>query len=133
MTTALEVSPAVRSRCVRHMPCAPESARVARRLVAEKFTAWGREDLIENAQLVVSELVGNAARHTGCTRLCVLLRLEGTAARIAVRDSSFALPVVLHTGERDENGRGMGLVDLLSKQWGVEEAPFGKWVWSLLA
>ncbi|KJK58551.1 hypothetical protein UK12_09905 [Saccharothrix sp. ST-888] len=115
------------------MPCAPESARVARQLVAEKFTEWGREDLIDNAQLVISELVGNAARHTGCTRLCVLLRLDGTAARIAVRDSSGAMPVVLGAGERDESGRGMGLVALLSKQWGVEEAPFGKWVWSLLA
>src|SRR4051812_37753458 len=43
----------------------PESAAVARRLVRTALTAWGLEDLIEDATLVITELVSNAVDH-GC-------------------------------------------------------------------
>ncbi|MEU1508294.1 ATP-binding protein [Kitasatospora sp. NPDC005748] len=119
-----------RRRCMRHMPCAPESARSARHLVQEKLTDWGRLDLLEDARLIVSELVGNAARHTGCTWLCAALGLDGDRLRLAVRDSSRALPVVVKTGVTETSGRGMGLVDRIANRWGVDEAPFGKWVWA---
>lgn len=130
VATALDVPTTQRRRCMRHMPCAPESARSARHLVQEKLTEWGRLDLLEEARLIVSELVGNAARHTGCTRLCVALGLDGDRLRLAVRDSSRTLPVVIKSGVTETSGRGMGLVDSIANRWGVDEAPFGKWVWA---
>ncbi|MGA5816327.1 ATP-binding protein [Kitasatospora sp. NPDC094028] len=127
---AVDVPTSQRHRCTRHMPCAPESARSARLLVQEKLIEWGRLDLLEDARLIVSELVGNAARHTGCTRLCVALCLDGDRLRLAVRDSSRTLPVVIKTGVTETSGRGMGLIDSIANRWGVDEAPFGKWVWA---
>ncbi len=130
VAAALDVPAMQRRRCMRHMPCAPESARSARHLVQEKLTEWGRLDLLEEARLIVSELVGNAARHTGCTRLCVALGLDGDRLRLAVRDSSRTLPVVITSGVTETSGRGMGLVDSIANRWGVDEASFGKWVWA---
>ncbi|MGW2249918.1 ATP-binding protein [Kitasatospora sp. NPDC001660] len=132
MATALETEATIfaRSRCIRQMPCAPESAKAARVLVEEKFTKWGRLELIDTAQLIISELVGNSARHTGCTRITVSLRLEGPTISVAVRDSSHTLPIVITTSDKATSGRGMALVDALSPRWGVEWAPRGKWVWA---
>ncbi|KJK44918.1 ATP-binding protein, partial [Saccharothrix sp. ST-888] len=59
--------------------------------------------------------------------------LEGSTARVAVRDSSHTMPVVITASDRDTSGRGMALVEALSSRWGVKLAPRGKWVWAEVA
>ncbi|MDH6109917.1 anti-sigma regulatory factor (Ser/Thr protein kinase) [Kitasatospora sp. MAP12-15] len=85
--------------------------------------------MVDVAELLVSELVGNAARYTGCTRLRVHVALQGPVVRVGVRDSSAALPVLLVACDDAENGRGLGLIAALSHRFGVTPEQPGKTVW----
>ncbi|MFE6056932.1 ATP-binding protein [Kitasatospora sp. NPDC056446] len=111
------------------LPCDPESARPARRLVAAALTAWSAGELRDVAELLVSELVANAVRHTGCTRISVSVNRRKTSVWVGVRDSSRALPCRTEPKCEAESGYGLGLVETLSSCWGVAWAPRGKWVW----
>ncbi|MDH6112270.1 anti-sigma regulatory factor (Ser/Thr protein kinase) [Kitasatospora sp. MAP12-15] len=130
MKTAVAAPLRATRQCVRVMPCEPESAAKARRLVGERLSAWSLPDVVDAAELLVSELVGNAVRHTGCRRIAVSVHFAGDTVRVGVRDSSFTLPCVIDAGTRAESGRGIGLVAALAHRWGVDEAPYGKVVWA---
>lgn len=121
--------PTIARTARRDMPCCPESAGLAREFVAERLAAWQLSELVDVAVLLVSELFGNATRHTGCTRARVHVDRTGPVVRVGVRDSSGALPVLMAAGDTDENGRGLALVAKLAHRWGaVPEFP-GKVVW----
>ncbi|MFF2821246.1 ATP-binding protein [Kitasatospora cineracea] len=108
----------------------PRSASAARRLVRDALLEWELEDLVDDAELVVSELVGNAAK-TGCRlRMAVLVqRVTDSAVRISVRDGSRVLPCLIDAGLAAESGRGLALVhDLTSGQWGARLETDGKTV-----
>ncbi|MFP8959282.1 ATP-binding protein [Streptomyces nanhaiensis] len=113
------------------LPNRPESARTARRLVRSVLlTRWGLpEDLTEDTVLLVSELVGNAVRHTGAQSLGLRLRRQRGRIRVEVRDPSRGLPCLLPVHELDVSGRGLFLVDHLSDRWGVDLLPLGKTTW----
>ncbi|GAA1961660.1 ATP-binding protein [Kitasatospora viridis] len=117
-------------RLSRTMSCRPEAARVARALVAEALDAWGLDRISADSRLVVSELVGNAVKHTGCVRITVSVERLRCGVRVGVRDASAALPVVLPATVEGEGGRGMGLVQEVAARWGVDRLPFGKVVWA---
>lgn len=113
------------------LPSRPESAGTARRL-AEFIVVrdWGlASQLAEYTVLLVSELVGNAVRHTGARTFGLrMLRRRGWI-RVEVRDPSRGLPCLLPVGELDTSGRGLMLVDQLSQRWGVDLLPCGKTTW----
>ncbi|GAA3656824.1 ATP-binding protein [Streptomyces chitinivorans] len=113
------------------LPNRPESARTARRLVRSVLlNRWGlSEALAEDTVLLVSELVGNAVRHTGAQSLGLRLRLRRGRIRVEVRDPSRGLPCLLPVHEFDVSGRGLFLVDHLSDRWGVDLLPLGKTTW----
>ncbi len=117
------------------LPYRPESAAAARRLVRDKLIEWGLDSLVDDAQVIVSELAGNAAK-TGCRRrMCVTVRRRtARTVRIAVRDNSRTLPVMIQIEDEDaESGRGLGLVNrLTSGHWGVTPEPLGKTIWAEL-
>ncbi|AUG78653.1 hypothetical protein CFP65_3875 [Kitasatospora sp. MMS16-BH015] len=115
--------------CLLELPCLPESAGTARKLVAAAVAAWSAEQLREVAELLVTELVANAVKHTGCTRIAVSVERQAAAVWVGVRDSSGELPCHLPLAHEAESGYGLGLVATLSSRWGVAWAPFGKWVW----
>jgi anti-sigma regulatory factor (Ser/Thr protein kinase) len=109
----------------------PESAAAARRLVQEVAAhQWGLPaQRTEYAVLLVSELVGNAVRHTGARVFGLrMLRRRGWF-RVQVRDPSRALPCLMPVRELDTSGRGLLLVDMLSDRWGVDLLPYGKITW----
>ncbi|MGW1836281.1 ATP-binding protein [Streptomyces sp. BBFR2] len=113
------------------LPSRPESAGAARRLTHRVLLEqWGLSpQLTENAVLLVSELVGNAVRHTGARRFGLrMLRRRGWI-RIEVRDPSRGLPCLMPVRELDVSGRGLFLVDTLSDRWGVDLLPRGKTTW----
>jgi anti-sigma regulatory factor (Ser/Thr protein kinase) len=107
----------------------PESAATARRLVIEVLRGWALSQFEDKAELLVSELVGNAVRHTGARTfgLCVLRRRGWI--RVEVRDPSRALPCLLPVRSLDISGRGLYLVDRLADRWGVDLLPRGKSTW----
>ena len=85
--------------------------------------------MTEDAVLLVSELVGNAVRHTGARVFGLrMLRRRGWI-RIEVRDPSRGLPCLMPVQEMDISGRGLFLVDKLSDRWGVDLLPRGKTTW----
>ena len=113
------------------LPSLPESAATARRLVQVVILRhWGLSPkLTEDAVLLVSELVGNAVRHTGARVFGLRMRRRRGWIRIEVRDPSRGLPCLLPVQELDVSGRGLLLVDKLADRWGVDLLPRGKTTW----
>ncbi|WP_459180053.1 ATP-binding protein [Streptomyces sp.] len=107
----------------------PESAGTARRLALSVLKVWALPQLNDVVELLVSELVGNAVRHTGARTFGLrLLRRRGWI-RVEVRDPSRSLPCLMPVRELDVSGRGLFLIDKLADRWGVDLLPRGKTTW----
>jgi anti-sigma regulatory factor (Ser/Thr protein kinase) len=109
---------------------APESAAAARAFVEQTLRDWGCRALIDDALVVVTELVSNVVRHAG-TDIRVDVELHRHTVRIGVTDRA-AGRVVLRTADprADLGGRGLRLVDQLSERWGVDQRADRKLVWA---
>ncbi len=108
-----------------------ESVAQARRLVERQLDDWGQSDLSEDARLVVSELLTNAALHASPPIKLRVARLPA-GVRLEVSDGSPELPLKLHAGTEVMTGRGWSLVEALCDSWGVQPAGSGKVVWATL-
>lgn len=113
------------------LPSRPESAATARRLTQViVLRQWGlTPKMTEDVVLLVSELVGNAVRHTGARVFGLRMRRRRGWIRVEVRDPSRGLPCLMPVQEMDISGRGLFLVDKLSDRWGVDLLPRGKTTW----
>ncbi|WP_314177498.1 ATP-binding protein [Streptomyces winkii] len=113
------------------LPNRPESARCARRLARTVLEShWGvPAPATDDAVLLVSELVGNAVRHTGALVFGLRMMRRRGWIRVEVRDPSRGLPCLLPVHGLDTSGRGLFLVDTLSDRWGVDLLPRGKTTW----
>ncbi|MFF4814768.1 ATP-binding protein [Kitasatospora sp. NPDC001309] len=110
------------------LPYRGESVGEARRMVRGKLVEWGLPELIDAAEVVVSELVTNAVK-TGClARMAVTVRrVTDRTVRVAVRDGSRILPVLMVAGEDEEGHRGLALVHhLTGGRWGASVEVWGK-------
>ncbi|WP_411075200.1 ATP-binding protein [Streptomyces sp. cmx-4-7] len=116
------------------LPREPQSAVAARRLVRAALTVWGLESLIDDATLVVTELVSNAVDHGRLPSIRVLVsRPSANRVRVGVVDRSKTVPVLRTDSNGDQlRGRGLVLVDALTEQWGIELYRWGKQVWAEL-
>lgn len=112
-----------------HLTSRPESASTARRMSLSVVMVWGVAHLSDTVELLVSELVGNAVRHTGARTFGLRMRRRRGWMRVEVRDPSRALPCLLPVRPLDIGGRGLFLVDELSDRWGVDLQPRGKTTW----
>ncbi|MDQ6848573.1 MAG: ATP-binding protein [Actinomycetota bacterium] len=114
------------------LPRDTRSPAYARAWVAEQ-TADLPRDVVDNALLVVSELVTNAVRHG---RADVVLTLETLAGgiRISVSDASDRMPVAPSASPDPDlpDGRGLLIVAATAADWGVRpnHAGPGKTVWA---
>lgn len=105
-----------------------EGVSVARRRVRERLAAWRLDQLVEVAELLVSELVTNALRHAGGPIEVTVLLLDEILT-LAVADGQSPLPRLRRAREGDEGGRGLHLVSVLSERWGARPTEGGKVVW----
>ncbi|KUN79048.1 hypothetical protein AQJ66_29695 [Streptomyces bungoensis] len=84
-------------------------------------------DVVQDAVLAVSELVGNAVLHGDGPEVLLTLRLAGTRLRIEVQDGgpgwSAGPPGPRATD--DEYGRGLLIVSRVAAAWGASPAPAG--------
>ncbi|MYT10260.1 MULTISPECIES: SpoIIE family protein phosphatase, partial [Streptomyces] len=112
----------------------PEAARHARRFTRRTLRVWGvREDAMDTALLVVSELVTNALVHTG-GQVRLDLTLIGRRLRVSVADTSPRTPAKpTNIGWEATGGRGILLVEAVSAAWGSVPVSGGKQVWSEIA
>jgi len=111
------------------LPAELASARKARHFVAECAARLNRAEMVETAQLLVSELVTNAVAHAGTPVEVECVPTEG-GLRVSVCDGSRVLPTAGRPDAWDERGRGLVLVDTLAARWGTRRHPGnGKAVW----
>ncbi|MCW2917182.1 MAG: hypothetical protein JWN52_5250 [Actinomycetia bacterium] len=110
------------------LPSDPSSVPRARRLIRGKLTDWGLDEQSEVAELLVSELVTNAVHYASGPVGLTLHSLDDTL-RCEVEDTDTARPHMRRAHENDEGGRGLHMVELLSRRWGSEGTPTGKVVW----
>lgn len=107
----------------------PSRIAEARRFVRQQLTAWGHEELIDDASLVVTELATNAIAHA---RTPYLIRVSAglTSVRIEVIDQGAGSPEPHPPTDDAEGGRGLLIVSSLAASWGIEDALPGKVVWA---
>jgi anti-sigma regulatory factor (Ser/Thr protein kinase) len=111
--------------------------RLAREYVAGKLRGLGvAADAVDDAMLIVSELVTNALVHgEGALRVRIDADADTGSVRLTVADERpyGGLPLPAQPGHDAEAGRGLLLVDALSMRWGsrpVAETPaLGTAVW----
>ena len=113
----------------------------ARRFVVDGLRAWERPELADVAELVVSELAGNAALHSGAAFMDVTLERREPGVRVAVEDDGpvgvdAVAPYTPDLGGDDDwehqatTGRGLAIVSMLASRWGAAPTPRGKVVWA---
>jgi anti-sigma regulatory factor (Ser/Thr protein kinase) len=113
----------------------PRSVQDARRWVVSTYTDIGRDDLVECAEIGVSELVTNALLH-GTPPLSVRVRGTREHPRIEVRDTSTDPPELPSMTKAEDEadllltfGRGLSIVARSAAAWGVDVDEEGKTVW----
>jgi anti-sigma regulatory factor (Ser/Thr protein kinase) len=108
----------------------PASVRECRSFVRTVLDSWGLPSLVDDAALLVSELVSNAVVHARTPlTLTVSWCLGPSRVRVTVHDDS---PETPHTRDVDvtaTTGRGMQIVAALADSSGVVANAVGKDVW----
>ena len=123
------------------LPTVPALARV---FVRATLHAWHEDSLVQDAELIVSELTGNAVAASADTdgrpvyvggripvvRVCLLT--DGVRLLIEVWDQAPGIPLFREAASDEESGRGLMLVDAISDTWGWNpaEGQPGKVVWA---
>ncbi|MGW6733817.1 SpoIIE family protein phosphatase [Streptomyces sp. NPDC055013] len=106
----------------------PAEVGRARAVVREQLHDWGLSRLADSAELLVSELVTNAVRHSH-SRPVELRLVRGETLLCEVDDDDHELPTLLNAGPEDETGRGLRVVSVLAREWGTSRTSAGKAVW----
>src|SRR5919107_3712465 len=114
------------------LPPHPSSIGAARRFVRGALVEAGRDELVDDAELAVSEVVTNAVVHAG-TRIAVDVVLGPVFVRVEVEDGSPPQPRARRYAATASTGRGLGLLDDVAADWGVRPTERGKTVWFELA
>lgn len=122
-----------RSRTLR-VPHSPASVPDTRRAVVADLRARDLPaDVVDEAEIAVSELLGNAIRHAsplpdGAVRVHWMVR--GGVVELDVTDGgSPTQPKPVHAGTYATNGRGLRIVRSLAHEWGVLDDDRGRTVW----
>ncbi|MCW2946710.1 MAG: hypothetical protein JWR24_3427 [Actinoallomurus sp.] len=110
----------------------PGAAPCARIAMERPIRDWGLLNLLEDARLIVAELVANAARLGEIFEM--RLKTDGAKLRIEVIDRSHEKPVMRdeYADDESEGGRGLLLVNAFADRWGFKIHEVGKTVWAEL-
>lgn len=123
------------------LPSNAASAQSARHQVACRLRIWGFSHVVDDAELIVSELITNAVCHGAENRpVWHTLRREhvasGEVIRIEVGDCGQGwtdVPTSREAGDDTHcNGRGLLLVEALASSWGSARLSDGHVVWAVL-
>ena len=117
------------------------SSRTAREFATNTLTSWGLHDLVDDATVIISELVTNAVRHglpayaaaAGDMPIKLTIVRQDRFVLCIVSDPSDQDPKVRPADDVCENGRGLHVIEALSRVWGWTPLPgSGKAVWAAL-
>ncbi|HEV2345218.1 MAG TPA: ATP-binding SpoIIE family protein phosphatase [Actinocrinis sp.] len=110
------------------LPGEPKQVGRCRRLVRDTLAAWELSALTETVELLVSELVTNAIQHAG-GEIRLRLQRNETGLLCEVCDRTRTPPELQELSATAERGRGILLVNELSRKWGHRRTATGKIVW----
>jgi serine/threonine-protein kinase RsbW len=134
--TQTTVRAPTRTRTLR-MPHTPESVPSTRHILVEDLRDRGvPAQVVEEAELVVAELLGNAIRHArslpdGSIR--VHWQVKGGVVELDVTDGrAKTFPKPLQPALYATYGRGLRIVRALAHEWGVLDEDRGRTVWVCL-
>jgi two-component sensor histidine kinase len=108
---------------------ASDRPRAARRWVADRCAELHLDIDGTELTLLVNELVINACVH-GAEPIRVRLDVDQGRVRVEVEDGSPMMPEVQRPEERSTTGRGLLIVESLSRARGAERVGAGKMVWA---
>jgi serine/threonine-protein kinase RsbW len=119
------------------LPCDARAPGAARIVVAQSLRDRVAADVLERAQLLVTELVTNSVRHSGARpedAVIVRVSLGRTTVRLEVEDCGRGGVIAPRPPDLDGGGGfGLQLVQTLSERWGLERAAHGATiVWAQL-
>jgi hypothetical protein len=129
------------ARCpLRPEPCAVKAARDFTRAT---LGHWGTDAFVDDAAVVISELVTNAVRYSPRAgpagsapdpRIELVLMRRTSCVVCVVTDPNPSPPVLMEPDYVTESGRGLCVVESLSMQWGWTPLNAArKAVWATLA
>jgi anti-sigma regulatory factor (Ser/Thr protein kinase) len=108
----------------------PESVARARHFVTDLLSDQPRE-IVEAAELMVSELATNSVRHAH-SDFEVAVHRSRDELRVEVSDHGQGQPVLRSPTLSELTGRGLRIVEDLSEDWGITPSPGSKVVWFTL-
>jgi hypothetical protein len=123
-----EAQPA-RVQVAQRFPAALDSPRAARWFLADTLRRWRQDAVIDDAAVVLTELVTNAVLHSASPPT-VVIRSEEASIRLSVHDASPVLPAPRAHDPLAQSGRGLAVVMALAVRWGTHETVDGKVVWA---
>ncbi|MFI0258901.1 ATP-binding protein [Streptomyces sp. NPDC017056] len=151
---ALMVAQEVPTASVMAVPHGPAGVGTARRRMRDELMASGVQDtVVDDAVLILSELLSNACRHARPIRVRETPGPARDAARDAAPDSVRAAwridahgqltisvtdgggatrPLPATPSVTAKGGRGLAIIRSLAKEWGVRDAEGEVTVWALL-
>jgi serine/threonine-protein kinase RsbW len=119
------------------LPCTASSVPVARQQLKHWMSGLGGSgERIEDARVVISELLGNAVRHASPLddgSIVVTWGLDRGGVSLAVTDGGGDTgPRRVDTPSSALTGRGLAIVDALAQEWWLEQTPTRSTVHALL-
>ncbi len=99
----------------------PRAAGEARQAVRAVLAGWRLQGLLDEVTLVVSELVTNAVRH-GLPPVRLVLTRVARELRVDVHDDGAGRPSRRIVPEESESGRGLAIVEAVTRSTGVEQS-----------
>jgi hypothetical protein len=107
--------------------------RLARQFVLDTLAAWHVDVDVDLAALVTSELATNAVCHARTNFEVRVVQATPEIVRVEVSDTDGRLVNEnVSRSLHDNSGRGLRVVDAVSRRWGVLAAENGKTVWCAL-
>lgn len=115
----------------RQLPPDLMSAGEARRIVRHLLAQTGHVELIDTAELLVSEIV-TSALYGASTTVELRCTVEELGVRVEVNVGQ-AVPAQRSPVATGIDGRGVALLDRLANRWGISETDSVRTVWFVLA
>ncbi|WP_424534887.1 ATP-binding protein [Sphaerisporangium viridialbum] len=126
------------------LPPRAESVHSARSFAAGCLLGWSMGDIVEDMELIVSELATNALRHglvldsrnlrrSGREPIRMSMIRRDSLVTCVFADPGSAAPVLRHPSPLEPGGMGLHIVESMSVRWGWNPLlPCGKVVWAVL-
>lgn len=119
--------------------CGPGEVAPARRwaqqALSQRLADGSMDGVVEDAVLVISELVTNAIR-AQCSHVEIGIAVESDAVLVGVVDDASGIPQERAVSSADASGRGLKIVAAVARQWGVRpislDGHSAKEVWAML-